>query len=97
MTIRSGSSFLQRPGTRLGWCSIGLAVVFAMMFIIILLAPTFFSELPKWFYYTYVIFMSVCGFAAGVVGFIAVIREHDRSWMIWLAILSGAVVFLSFH
>jgi hypothetical protein len=97
VTVRSGSSFFQRPGTRLGWWSVGLAIVFVMMFIIILLAPVFFSELPIWIYYAYVIFFSLCGFAAGVVGLVAVIRRHDLSWIIWLAILSGAIVFLSFH
>lgn len=97
MITRSGSTFFQRPGTRLGWCSVGLALVFVMMFTIILLAPTFFSELPKWIYYSYTIFFSFCGLTAGVVGLIAVIRKHDLSWIIWLAILSGAVVFLSFH
>jgi hypothetical protein len=97
MITRSGSSFFQRPSTQFGWWAVGLALVFVTMFIIILLAPLPFSELPKWIYYTYFIFLSLCGLAAGIVGLLAVIQKHDHSWIIWLAILSGAVVFLSFH
>jgi hypothetical protein len=40
----------------------------------------------------YGIFMMLCGLAAGVVGLIALLRNHDRSWLVWLSILTGAFV-----
>lgn len=40
----------------------------------------------------YGIGMLACGLAAGVVGFIAVIRRHERSWLVWLTMLPGAFV-----
>jgi hypothetical protein len=38
----------------------------------------------------YGIFMALCGLAAGIVGLVAVIRVHERSWMVWLAMLPAA-------
>jgi hypothetical protein len=40
----------------------------------------------------YGIAMLSCGLAAGIVGLIAVIRHHERSWLVWLAILAGLFV-----
>ena len=95
MTDSSGSSFLQRPGTHTGWWAVGLAVVFAVMFMIDTMV---FMRLPgdapgrqTWLPY-YGVVMMLCGLAAGVVGVIAVIRKHERSWLIWLTILDGAFV-----
>jgi hypothetical protein len=31
--------------------------------------------------------MRLCGLAAGIIGLIAVIRKHERSWLVWLTIL----------
>jgi hypothetical protein len=44
----------------------------------------------------YGIFMMLCGFAAGIVGLIAVTRQHERSWLVWLTLLPGlfALVFV---
>jgi hypothetical protein len=95
MTIESCSSFLQRPVTRLGWWAVGLALAFMLMFI---LNSTVFMGLPEdvpWRQTVlpfYGIFMLLCGLAAGVVGLIAVIRKHERSWMVWVTILPGALV-----
>jgi hypothetical protein len=36
--------------------------------------------------------MLVCGLSAGIVGFIAVIRRCERSWIVWLAMLPGMLV-----
>jgi len=36
----------------------------------------------------------LCGLAAGIVGLIAVIRRHERSWLVWLTILPGLLVLL---
>jgi hypothetical protein len=40
----------------------------------------------------YGILMILCGLAAGIVGLIALIRQHERSWLVWLTILPGAFV-----
>jgi len=42
----------------------------------------------------YGVLMMLCGLAAGVIGLIAVIGRQERSWLVWLAILSGASVLL---
>ena len=40
----------------------------------------------------YGIFMLLCGFAAGTIGLIAMIRQRERSWLVWITILSGLFV-----
>jgi len=87
-----------RPSTRLGWWSVGLMVTFILLMII---NGAVFMQLPgnePWQHNLlpfYGFFMLACGLAAGVVGLIAVIRKHERSWLVWLAILPLVfVVFL---
>jgi hypothetical protein len=83
------------PSTRLGWWSVALAATFAALFIInstVFMPST--VEVP-WRQVVlpfYGIFMMLCGFAAGIVGLIAVIRRHERSWLVWLTILPGLMV-----
>ena len=36
----------------------------------------------------YGITMLLCGLAGGVVSLIASIRQHERSWLVWLSILT---------
>jgi hypothetical protein len=38
------------------------------------------------------IFLLIFGLPAGILGLIAVIRQHERSWLVWLAILLGSCV-----
>jgi len=38
--------------------------------------------------------MLLCGLAGGVVGLIAMIRQRERSSLVWLAILVGLFVFI---
>jgi hypothetical protein len=40
----------------------------------------------------YGIFMLLCGLGAGVMGLIAVVRQHERSWLVWLMLLPGLFV-----
>jgi hypothetical protein len=42
----------------------------------------------------YGVIMLLCGLEAGIFGVIAVTQKHERSWMVWLAILPGAFVLL---
>lgn len=95
----SNSTFWQRPSTRLGWWSIDLAVVFVVMFIInsavfMQLAQTGANAWNAWWQQTilpfYGIFMLLFGVAASVIGLMAVVRKHERSWLVWLTILPGA-------
>lgn len=37
----------------------------------------------------YGIFMLLCGLSTGVVGGIAVVRQRERSWMVWLTLRPG--------
>ena len=97
MKNQSNSPFLQRPGTRPGWWALGLAIAFEVMNLI---NSFVFMRLPEnvpWRLTVlpfYGIFMMLCGLAAGVVGMIAILRSHERSWLVWLAILTGAFALL---
>ena len=43
----------------------------------------------------YGIAMLLCGLAAGIVGLVAITRQHERSWLVWLTVLPLAwVVFM---
>ena len=87
--------FLGRPSTRLGGWSVRLAAIFVVLWIIntTIFMPT--SDSAPWRQVVlpfYGIFMMLCGFAAGIVGLMAVIRRHERSWLVWLTILPGLFV-----
>ena len=83
------------PSTRLGWWSVGLAATFVVLWIInstVFMPST--VEVP-WRTVVlpfYGIFMMLCGLAAGIVGLIAVVRGHERSWLVWLTMLPGLFV-----
>ena len=89
----SNSPFLKRPGTRLGWWAVGLAIVFIVMSIV---NSAVFMRLPEDVSWRqtilpfYGIFMMLCGLATFVVGLIAIIRNRERSWLVWLTLLPGA-------
>jgi len=90
MTSQSSSSILQLPSTKPGWWAVGLAVAYAGMGII----NTFvFMRLPEDVSWRqtilpyYGILMMLCGVSAGVVALIAVIRNRERSWLVWLTIV----------
>ncbi len=82
-----------RPSTRLGWWAVWLGAAFVAMWIInaFVFMPT--SSDAPWRQVVlpfYGIFMLLCGLAAGVVGLVAVTRQHERSWLVWLTLLPGA-------
>ena len=93
------SPFVRRPNTQLGWWVVGLAGAFVVLFIInsAVFMPLFshsgpydrFSQTVLPFYG---IFMLLCGLSAGIVGLVAVLRQHERSWLVWLTILPCAFV-----
>jgi hypothetical protein len=97
VTTHSGSSFLQRPSTRLGWWAVGLAIAFVVMSFINSAVFMRLSVDVPWrqtILPFYGIFMMLCGLAAGVVGLIAIIGRHERSWLVWLTILPGVSALL---
>jgi len=89
---------LASPATQPGWYAVGLAVTFVLMFIInfTVFMPVSVYAPDAWWRQTllpfYGIFMMLCGLAAGVTGLIAVVRKHERSCLVWLTILPGALV-----
>lgn len=94
----SSSTFLKRPSTRLGWWAVGLAIAFIVMSIVNSAVFMRLSEAIPWrqtILPFYGIFMMLCGLATLVVGLIAIIRNHERSWLVWLTILPGASALLS--
>ena len=86
------------PSTRLGWWSVALAGVFVGLFIInsaVFMQLTTNAPWQQTLLPFYGIFMLLCGLAAGIVGLIAVIWRHERSWLVWLTMLPGLfVIFL---
>jgi len=84
-----------RPSTRLGWWSVGLAAAFVVMWIInstVFMPSTVIIPWRQAVLPFYGIFMMLCGLAAGIVGLIAVTRQHERAWLVWLALLPGLFV-----
>jgi len=95
MTTISRSTAWKRPGTKTGWWAVGLGVVFVLMFIINsieFMAMTTNSWWQQNLLPFYGILMLLCGLSAGIMGLFAVIRKHERSWLVWLTILPGAFV-----
>jgi len=81
--------FLARPATRLGRWSVALAAAFVVMFII---NAAVFMRLPEAPWQPsvlpfYGIAMLLCGLAAGVTAALAVVRQGERSWLVWLPLL----------
>lgn len=93
----SKSPFLKRPSTKPGWWAVGLAIAFIVINIVnsaifmrlSLGVPWRQTILPY-----YGIIMMLCGLAALVVGLLAIIRKHERSWLVWLALLPGVFALL---
>jgi hypothetical protein len=94
--MRTGSGhFFEMPHTKLGRWSIGLAGAFiGMLFVNSFVfmpisgnAPWRHAILPF-----YGILMLLCGLSAGIVGLLAVIRQRERSWLVWLTMLPGLFV-----
>jgi len=76
------SRFLGIPHTKLGRWSVGLA---ASSFVLLLA----WSILPGG-----AILSFLCGISAGIIALIAIIRDHERSWLVFLSILPMLNVFI---
>lgn len=90
-----GRPFFHGPTSRLGRWATGLAATFVVLYLInamifipsIINIPWRETVLPF-----YGIGMLMVGLASGVTGVLAVVRHHERSWLVWLAILPGALM-----
>lgn len=78
----TASRFLQRPHTRLGWWAAGLAAAGILLVFA-------WSILPGGAWLGF-----LCELAGGIVALTAMIREHERSWVVWLSILPMVSVFI---
>jgi len=89
------SHFIDKPHTKLGWWSVWLGVAFVVLFLINVAVLSLITDDASWRQMIlpfYGIFMLICGLAGGIVGLIATIRKHERSSLVWLAILIGLFV-----
>ncbi len=87
--------FSEVPFTKLGWWSFGLLATFVILFLInsaIFMAPTFNPSWGPTLLPFYGIFMLLCGLSSGITGVIAIVRQHERSWLVWLTLLPGLLV-----
>jgi hypothetical protein len=80
----ASSHFLERPHTKLGWWAVGLATAsFVLQFA--------WSILPGGAWLSF-----LCGLAGGIIAIIAIIRQQERSWLVFLSILPMLGVFVFF-
>lgn len=81
----TSSHFFGLPHTKLGWWAVWLAVAS----IVLVLA---WSILPGGAWLGF-----LCGLAGGVMALIAVIRQQERSWLVFLSILPmvNVVIFIA--
>ena len=84
--------FLSLPNTKLGWWSVGLSASFVVMFVVnaavLLPAP----GVVPWRETTVGIVLLSCGLGGGIAAPIALIRGHNRSWLVWLAMVPAPFV-----
>jgi hypothetical protein len=76
--------FLGLPRTRLGWWSVGLTLLFTFLFI---------STLNEWIRFSGMLTM-VLGVTGGILILIAIVKNCERSWLIWLMLLPGLFAML---
>jgi hypothetical protein len=78
------SHFNERPHTTLGWWAVGLAAASILLMF-------------GWMFLPGGAGLSfLCGLAGGIVALIAIIRQRERSWVVWLALLPMLNVFVFF-
>ena len=81
---RVSSHFWGKPGTRLGWWSVGLGALFVALFLAVSNDFIYFSGRLT----------ITPGMAAGILNICALIFKGERSWVVWLMFLPGAFAIL---
>lgn len=81
--------FVEKPHTKLGRWAVSLGTAFLVMFLIntFVFMPT--SSDAPWRHVIlpfYGMLMLLCGLASGICGFAALMRLHERSWMVMLTL-----------
>lgn len=71
--------FLGTPRTKYGWWSVGLTLLFTVLFV---------SALNEWIRFSGMLTI-LLGIAGGILTLIALIGKHERSWLVWLMLLPG--------
>lgn len=80
----TASHFNERPHTKLGWWAFGLAVASILLMF-------------GWMFLPGGAGLSfLCGLAGGIIALVAIIRQRERSWAVWLALLPMLNVFVFF-
>lgn len=91
-----GKRFFTRPVTSTGWWAAGLGIGFVLLFLINALVLIPFSDSqPPWsrpLMIFYGLFMLTCGLGGAMAGLLAILRRGERSWLVWLPLLPGALV-----
>jgi len=85
-------AWLSWPRTRLGWWAFGLGLGTLLLPFVSFLVNTLLTALSGGMAVGLGVFglvMLLSGIAGGIVGLIAVIRRHERSILVWAAILVG--------
>ena len=78
----SSGKFWARPATRLGWWAFGFATAsFVLSFLWLFLPGGAGASF-------------LCGLAGGIIALIAITRQHERSWLVFLSILPMSNVFV---
>jgi carbon starvation protein CstA len=76
--------FFRTPSTRLGWAAIAGSVGATLLVIVfnLLVEGSGPPEGNPWWWQLFGTSALVCMAASGVAGLIAVVRKHERSWMV---------------
>lgn len=93
MATHTEPKFGKLPVSRLGWWSVGLAVLYSLMGIINNLVFMRLPEETPWRLTVlpyYGIVMLLVGLSAGVVALMAIFRYRERSWLVWLTLVQWA-------
>ena len=80
------------PQTSLGWFSVGLTAVSVWVLVCVGLGVFALTPIP-------LLDLVLFGLAGGLFGLIAALRGHERSWLVWLAMVLGlgpGILFLPF-
>jgi hypothetical protein len=96
----NASKFSSLPTTKLGrwamWLAVAFIVMFAMNSVFVGVFGTTTNPAMNAFSRTvmpfYGIGMLLVGAAAGVVGLVSIIKDHERSWVVWVTLLPMAFV-----